>query len=257
MQYKVRWGWLSVMVAILLVGCGETSNAQDKQKSDEVIATMAVDTPVAPAEVVLREEEKVFEADIQGFEEMEMASPTPEGGILFTGSSSVRLWKTLAEDMAPLPVTNRGFGGSTLRQVHHYADRIILPLQPRLIVLYCGENDIANDTYPAEDAYQDFRDFMAYLEYNLPGTPLIYLSMKPSIARWQYWPKFVEANEKIRQDCEAHPQLTFVDVSEVMLGDNDEPDPGIFIRDNLHMNEIGYARWTELVRPLVEAQYQP
>lgn len=212
---------------------------------------LPIDTPAIPKAVVLEENEQVFEAEIAAFEEMEAESPSAKGGILFTGSSSIRKWETLEADMAPLTVVNRGFGGSTLRQVDAYADRFILPLAPKLLVLYCGENDIANDRYPAEAATEDFLHLLAYLRYHLPDMHLVYISMKPSPARWQYNEKFQEASRGIAQVCLEDPQLTYIDVGPLMLDADGQPDNSIFVRDKLHMNAKGYAIWTQAIRPVV------
>ena len=251
------WTFAVFLLGIGLWGCNGQSTPNTPSENPTENGQMAVDTPVAPPTVELRAEEIVFEKEIVRFEEMEAENPSEKGGILFTGSSSIRMWKTLTEDMAPLPVTNRGFGGSTLRQVHAYAERIALPLEPKLIVLYCGENDISNEVYTANEVHKDFLNLVAYFEHFLPKTPILYLSMKPSLARWDYWPKFQESNRLIQESCEQNELLTFVDVGEVMLKGSDEPDPNIFIRDKLHMNAEGYRRWTELIKPLVEDRYQP
>lgn len=224
-------------------------------EADEAVEP--VDTPEAPRPVLLEEYEHQYEREIEIFEEQEAENPSPKGGIVFTGSSSIRMWKTLEEDMAPLPAINRGFGGSTLRQVNAYSERIIFPLEPSLIVLYCGENDIAMAGQTPEETHQDFLDLVELYRYRMPETPILFVSMKPSIARWKYWDQFEAGNKTMKAICDQEDYLTFIDVGPAMLGENGEPRPEIFIKDKLHMNALGYEDWTRLVRKEVEAHFEP
>ena len=249
-----------------------SGSANEAQTEDANVATVAtevpdakteptappppVDTPEVIKPVVLEDWEHQYEKEIEIFERQEAENPSEKGGIVFTGSSSIRMWKTLEEDMAPLPAINRGFGGSTLRQVNAYAERIVFPLEPSLLVVYCGENDIAMASQTSEETVEDFEDFVALSRDRLPNTPIIFLSMKPSISRWSYWSQFEEGNAAIQKICEEAAHLTYVDVGEVMLGQDEQPRPEIFIKDNLHMNEVGYREWTQLIKPVVEAKYE-
>ena len=259
-----------ILSAIFLTHCAD-SNAQEStgqdqltsvaeevidKKADPAPAIESVDTPARPNPVVLEDWEHQYEREIEIFEENEAENPSDKGGIVFTGSSSIRMWKTLEEDMAPLPAINRGFGGSTLRQCNAYAERIIFPLEPSLLVVYCGENDIAMASQTAEETVEDFEDFVALCRDRLPQTPIIYLSMKPSISRWNYWSQYEEGNKAIQKICDGASYLDYIDVGRVMLGEDEQPRPEIFIKDKLHMNEIGYQDWTNLIRPAVEARYE-
>jgi hypothetical protein len=141
-----------------------------------------------------------FESAVAKFEQEDQEKGYQPEAVLFTGSSSIRMWKTLTEDMAPIPVINRGFGGSTIPEVLHYADRMILPHQPKYIVFYCGENDLSNDETKAKDALSNFKAFHRYLQENLPETRLYFIAIKPSISREKYWPKFQEANKMISKN---------------------------------------------------------
>lgn len=195
-----------------------------------------------------------FEQSIQAFERADEKQMPPKGAILFTGSSSIRMWETLAEDFDPLPVLNRGFGGSTLPEVSHYAERIVYKYKPELVVLYCGENDIAQGDTPMQ-VFQNFKKFIGETEKNLTGVPIVFISAKPSPDRWKLWKKYEQFNEFVRQFSTARPNLHYVDIGETLLTENGEPDVGLFIEDGLHMNEKGYDRWVEKVRPLVEELY--
>ncbi len=193
-----------------------------------------------------------FESAIQEFENEDKENGYQPQSVLFTGSSSIRMWKTLEGDMAPVPVVNRGFGGSTIPEVLHYADRIILPHQPKTIVFYCGENDLSNDEATAELAVQRFKEFHKYMKKNLPETQLYFIAIKPSISREKYWPKLQEANKQLKKFMDGKKNYFFVDVASNMLDENGKVLQDIFLEDNLHMNEKGYKIWTETLKPLLE-----
>ncbi len=177
------------------------------------------------------------------------------GGIVFTGSSSIRRWKTLARDMAPLPVVNHGFGGSQISHVVHYAPRIVLPQRPRVVVLYAGANDLSAGQSPASVA-DDFRELVSTIHAELPETRILFLSMKPSILRRERWPQMERANRSIREMCEADPRLVYVDVATAMLDREGEPREELFVWDGLHLNEKGYALWTSILRPRLELEWR-
>jgi lysophospholipase L1-like esterase len=193
-----------------------------------------------------------FESTIQEFENEDKANGYLPEYVLFTGSSSIRMWKTLEADMAPVPVLNRGFGGSTIPDVLYFADRIILPHHPKTIVFYCGENDLSNDEAEAKLALKRFKEFHKYLKKNLPETQLYFIAIKPSIRRENYWPKLQEANKKLKKFMDGKKNYFFVDVASKMLDENGKVFQDIFLEDNLHMNEKGYKIWTETLKPLLE-----
>ncbi len=191
-----------------------------------------------------------FEEEIKKFEVADKVHFPPKEAILFTGSSSIRMWKSLAGDMAPLPVINRGFGGSTIPEVIYYADRIVFPYEPKIIVFYCGENDIQEQTLP-QIVFQNFKKFVGMVEERLPETKIVYLSMKPSLNRFEKWRVFQTGNRMIEKFAESREEVHYLDVSEIMLSENQKPDSTIFIPDGLHMNPKGYQRWTQLLKPVL------
>lgn len=198
---------------------------------------------------------KRFENEIVAFEEKDKTKSPPKNAILFTGSSSIRMWETLEKDMTPLPVINRGFGGSTIPEVIQYADRIIFPYEPKVIVFYCGENDIHEKNLP-QIVVQNFKKFVGLVQDKLPNTQIVYLSMKPSPDRWDNWSKFRKGNLMIKQFANAHENIHYLNVGRTMLIKGEKPDPNIFLEDGLHMNEYGYVRWTSMIKPLLEKLYQ-
>jgi lysophospholipase L1-like esterase len=175
----------------------------------------------------------------------------PRKAIVCTGSSSMRGWhKDIYDDLAPLTVIPRGFGGSNMNDVLHYADRIILPYKPRAVILYEGDNDIALGIAPAPIA-QTFRALVEKIHAQLPETRIYFLSIKPSISRWHMWPRMQEANALIADECAADERLVYVDVAAGMLDEEGKPRADIFKEDKLHMNRRGYEIWRDILRPII------
>jgi lysophospholipase L1-like esterase len=193
-----------------------------------------------------------FEPEIAAFEASDREAMPASGAVLFVGSSSVHMWKTLARDMAPLRAINRGFGGSTIAQVDYYADRIIAPYAPRAVVLYAGDNDLAGKSPKTPvQVLEDFEFFVSRVHELFPGTPIYFLAIKPSLARWSRWPAMARANEMIRSLAETSRDVTYIDVATSMLGVDGKPKASLFIDDGLHLNADGYAVWTKLVKPVL------
>jgi lysophospholipase L1-like esterase len=187
-----------------------------------------------------------WEPDIRTFEEADRAAPPPQDGILFVGSSSIRLWKTLQRDFAGLPVINRGFGGSKIHEVTAFLDRIVLPYRPRLIVFYAGTNDL-NDGLPVERVFADYQAFVGLVHAALPHTRIAFISVAPNPARWHLRGAMQQLNRKVAAFSRANARLDFIDVWLAMLGPDRRPKPDIYVEDRLHMNEKGYAIWKDIV----------
>jgi lysophospholipase L1-like esterase len=176
-------------------------------------------------------------------------NPPPAGGVVFVGSSSIRLWETLAQDFPDIPTINRGFGGSELADSVFYFDRIVLPYAPRLVVLFAGSNDLALDK-PPETVAADFKAFRTKLHAALPETRLIYLSVTLSPSRARVHEQMRTANRLIAADCATDPRCTFVDINMPMLAPGGiTPRPELFGPDQLHLNRDGYALWTKVLAP--------
>jgi lysophospholipase L1-like esterase len=195
--------------------------------------------------------EKIWEADMKRFAEIDRTQTPPENAILFVGSSSIRLWENLRTDFPQFKIINRGFGGSQFEDVNHYFGQIVTPYKPKKIVLYVGENDIdAKQT--AENVLEDFKTFVAFRDKNLPNTPIVFISLKPSIFRWQMWTEMNKANELIRAEAKKHKRVEFADLAAKMLGADGKPLPDIYVADNLHMNAKGYVIWKENLLPFLK-----
>jgi hypothetical protein len=188
--------------------------------------------------------------DIDRLTAADIAHPQVRDGIVFVGSSSILRWETLAADFPGLPVIRRGFGGSELADSVFFADRIVIPYHPRLVVLYAGENDIAAGK-TAETVAGDFDAFCAKVLPALPEVRIIFVSLKPSPLREKFLPEFVRANALIAAACARNPRLTFVDVYHAMLDAQGRTRPELYVADRLHMNHDGYAIWVRLLNPLL------
>ena len=185
-----------------------------------------------------------WEKEIAGIEKRLTDAPPKKGGVLFAGSSSIRLWK-LAE---PFPAaTNAGFGGSVVRDSTHFAPRIVLPHEPATVVFYAGDNDIANNRKP-EQVRDDFQAFAKLTHEKLPKTKILWLAIKPSLKRWEMYDKQKSANALVKELCGQDDRLVYVDTVTPMLGTDGKPTPDLFVKDGLHLSDKGYALWNELLK---------
>lgn len=188
-----------------------------------------------------------FAEDIAKFEAADRDSPPRPGGTLFVGSSSFRLWTSLAESFPDRHVLNRGFGGSQLSDVLAFVDRIVLPYRPAEILVYAGDNDLKDGKSP-ERILRDFRALVERVRAALPDTKIFFVAIKPSPARVQLLPTAARANQLIAQFCEDTSNVDYIDIFTPMLDASGQPRDELFVKDRLHLNEAGYALWTEVVR---------
>lgn len=186
--------------------------------------------------------------DINRFTEADAKTPPPRHGIVFVGSSSIRMWTSLAKDFPGLPVINRGFGGSELGDSVAFAERIVTPYQPRTVVIYAGENDINAGKSP-EVVRDHFNAFRAKVHAALPQARIIFIALKPSPSRWKLKDDMIRANQLIAAECRQDKRLTFLDIWPDMLNAQGEPRPELFLKDMLHMKPEGYAIWTARLAP--------
>ena len=192
-----------------------------------------------------------FQSAIDAFLAAEASAPTPRGAIVAVGSSSVRFWhRRIAEDLAPLTIIPRGFGGSTMADARHYVAELVLRHEPRAILLYEGDNDVAIGATPAQILKQ-FDAFVAAIHDRLPTVRIYTLAVKPSVARWHLWETMAATNTLLASRAEDDPRLAFIDVATPMLNDEGRPRADLFVADNLHMNSTGYDLWRDVVRPVL------
>ena len=191
-----------------------------------------------------------FKEDIINFKKQDSVNFPPKNSILFAGSSSFTNWTDIQNYFPSYPIINRGFGGSSLADVIRYADDVIFRYQPKQIVIYCGENDLAaSDTvYPAMVA-QRFMNLFTLIRTHYKKVPVVYISLKPSIARQHLMPRFDVANTMIKNFLKKQRKTKFIDVYHAMLKKDGTPMDDIFLEDKLHMNAKGYAIWQKLIEP--------
>lgn len=189
--------------------------------------------------------------EIGRFSALDAVQLPPPAGVVFVGSSSIRLWTTLSSDFPTIPTINRGFGGSELADSVYYADRIVVPYQPRLVVLYAGENDI-NAGKPPATVLADFQAFRTKIHAALPAAKIIYLSIKESPSRAAVRTNVLECNRLIAADCATDPRCTFVDVATPLLDAAGDYRPELYQADLLHLRPAGYALWTQILTPYLQ-----
>lgn len=197
-------------------------------------------------------EESRWEKTIQAFEQQDAQNAPRKGEIVFIGSSSIRMWNT-DEDFPEFIIINRGFGGSQTTDSVEFAPRILIPLAPRLVVLYAGDNDISSGKSP-EQVFNDTKAFFEVVHEALPKTRIAYLSIKPSLARWHLVEKMRAANALIRAHSETDTRLQFVDVDTPMIGDDGQPREELFLADGLHLTREGYDLWNSVIRPYLRLE---
>lgn len=191
-----------------------------------------------------------WEPEVQTWEEEDRRDPPKAGAVLFVGSSSIRLWKTLAEDFPGVEVINRGFGGSEIADATDLAHRIIVPYRPRLIVLYAGDNDLANRRSPRQ-VRDDFAAFVARVRKDLPSVQIAFIAIKPSPARAHLLETMREANALVRDSAAAQEGIVFIDVFSPMLTPDGRARGELFVEDGLHLNRAGYDLWRSVVLPFL------
>ena len=201
---------------------------------------------------VIHAQDTPFYNEIIDFKKADSTQMPPSNAVLFTGSSSIRMWNNIHKDFPGKTIINRGFGGSSTPHVIQYADEIIFPYNPKQIVIYVGENDFTSTPPATPVEVADRIDSLIHLiRTKLPQVPSVYISIKPSISRISLMPQMKEANQLIKERLEQQKNIVFVDVFSKMLDENGKPMKDIFLADNLHMNAKGYAIWKKALEPVL------
>jgi lysophospholipase L1-like esterase len=195
-----------------------------------------------------------WEETIGQFEQWDRKNTFPSEAVLFVGSSSIRLWPT-RECFGGFNVINRGFGGSQISDVNYFADRIVLPYKPNVIVFYAGDNDVAAGK-SAQRVFDDYKKFVKLVHEELQGTRIIYVGIKPSRSRWSLWPVMNEANMMIKDFSGKDGRLYYFDSATPLLDSDGRPDSSFFLKDQLHLNDKGYELWTKKSRPIIEKAFK-
>jgi lysophospholipase L1-like esterase len=194
---------------------------------------------------------KPFQNEINAFKKIDSLQPPPKHPILFVGSSSFTRWKNINKDFPGYPIVNRGFGGSSLTDVIHFAEETIFKYQPKQIYIYCGENDLAMDsTVSPEIVLERYMQLHGMIRNKLgKKIPIVFISIKPSISRWKLEKKYVVTNQLIKTFLTTDKHANYLDVHQPMLDEHEQVLKDIFVEDNLHMNAKGYAIWIKAISP--------
>ena len=191
-----------------------------------------------------------YEPEFKAFAEADRAKPPVPGGILFVGSSIFRRWTNLTEQMAPLPVLNRAFGGSrTGDQLARFA-QLIPPYAPKVIVYYCGSNDINADEMPAV-IVANFRAFAERVHASFPPTRVVFASIIRAPQKMERWDRVDAANALIRDFCAKDPRLLFIDVNPAVFDIAGKPRMDLYLDDKLHYLPPAYVEFTAIIKPVL------
>ncbi|NQV42027.1 MAG: hypothetical protein HQ506_06700 [Candidatus Marinimicrobia bacterium] len=214
-----------IVIALIIFNCGPAPTAAPEVMVDPLRFSSAI-------------------ADFKSADSLNRPRPN---SVLFVGSSSIRGWKTLAADFPELSVINRGFGGSHMSDLIFYLEDLVFPYRPNAIVVYEGDNDIASGKTP-ENILSDYNIFVSKVLERWPKIPIFFISIKPSLARIDFLESMAQANALIKARTEENNTLYYIDVFTPMLGEDGTPRKDIFGHDGLHMNEVGYALWTKVIK---------
>jgi lysophospholipase L1-like esterase len=201
-----------------------------------------------------RPDPKRFAKEIAKFDDQEKSDPPPRGAIVFTGSSSVRLWKT-SEAFPDLPVINRGFGGSVANDLIVYAVNVVLRYQPKVLVTYTGGNDI-NAKLTVQEALADYTKFLSLVHEKLPRTRIIVNSVKIASSRITQIEKVEELNKVLEAWCRDKPWIRWVEATRYLYGSDGKPDDSLYRADRLHLNDAGYAKWNAIIGPVLREEWK-
>ena len=198
------------------------------------------------------EDPDVWADAIAAFEAEDARQPPADGAILFVGSSTIRYWEWLADDMAPLPVFRRGFGGAKVNDVLVYVDRIITNYRPAAVIVYVGGNDVTsvlcNEAKPAEKIVALTRQLLEKIHAGLPGVPVYYVAINPIFRKDEDLARANAVNTAVEQVAEADARVVYIDANDAITGSNDRVPADLLKRDGVHLNRAGYARWASGIR---------
>ena len=197
----------------------------------------------------IAQEAPKFWNEILAYKKADSVEAPKKSAILFVGSSSLRLWKDVADYFPGYDIVNRGVGGSTLPDIIRYSYDIILPYKPKQVIIYCGENDMASGEVKAEEVLRRFKTLYGIIRTNLPDAYIHFISMKPSPSRSRVFDEMKKANAMIKNFLQNQKKTGYIDVFNAMLDNNGKPKAEIFLEDQLHMNASGYAIWKKAIVP--------
>jgi hypothetical protein len=196
-----------------------------------------------------------FAEQVQAYLDRDRTSPPPAEGVLFIGSSIFRQWSGVAEQMAPLPAFNRAFGGSRTWEILHYMDRLVLPYRPRIIVYYCGSNDI-NANEPADAIVDRVRAFVERVHRALPATRVFFVSVNKAPQKREKWDVVDAVNREVAALAATLPHLEYIDVNPALFDASGEPRLELYRNDLLHFHAPAYDEFTKIIKPVVMTAWE-
>ena len=242
---------LFILCALFAVSCANNQSNQSQTAEQSNIFTIDSSLPVTKQcdmEWILRYEDKYIKA----LHERAAVEPS-ECDVLFFGSSSIRRWKSLKEDFAPLTVVNRGYGGATLRDLHYYYDTVMAHYKPKAFVFYC-DNDLkpnSKTNITVGELFDLIRLLFNRIEADYPGVPIYFLAMKHCQHREAIRDRQAVYNSLMREYAEISDQVIYVDTCTPLLTEDGKIDASKFVDDKIHLNEKGYADWVKILRPML------
>lgn len=237
----------------LCAACVGPAAPRDQRSAADAVARGEPPALTQPPTIPAGENPQQWAADMARFDALDRERPAPAEAIVFVGSSSIRGWKSLASDMAGLPVVQRGFGGSRLFDACYWSETLVARHRPGAVVLFSGTNDLAGDRPKSAEQVRDlFLLFVQRVRRDDPTLPIAWIAITPTPARAQHVELVRAANRLVAAECAADPRLAFVDPTADLAQPDGAPDPRFFQRDGLHLNADGYAVWTRHVRPVAE-----
>ncbi len=195
-----------------------------------------------------------FISEIKAFEKQDSLAMPASGQVLLVGSSTFRFWTTSKEDLAEYSTINRGFGGSQMSDVNFYFDRIVSKYQPKMILVYEGDNDLASGESP-ESIFEDFKIFADKVKAQLPNSKVGFCSIRPSIARTNLRDKQLRINDLIKNYCKKNKRFHFIDIYKNYFLPNGDLMPDVFVSDQLHLNKKGYEIWAKATRKFLKKRF--
>jgi len=197
---------------------------------------------------------KRFQKGIDSFKKWDHKNSFPSQAVLFVGSSSIKMWQT-NDGFPEYPVINRGFGGAHISDVLYYYDDVIKKYEASLIIFYAGDNDIAGGK-PVNQVFKDYQKLITKIQTDNSQANFIYIPIKPSISRWQYWKKMNQVNILVKKFNSKNDKLYYVDLATPILNSSGKPKESLFKNDGLHLNKSGYSVWQKILLPMMEELFK-
>jgi len=199
------------------------------------------------------QEKPAFWDDIQKFKTLNETKPLPKDPILFIGSSSFTMWQDVGDYFPDKVIVNRGFGGSSLKDLNFYSTELLQPYHPKQIIIYCGENDFASEPeISAKKVFDRYKQFYKTLRTYYPEIPVAYVSIKMSPSREKLWKQFAETNSRIEKFMKRQKNAEYIDITKAMEDASGNVRHDIFLEDMLHMKPSGYTIWADIIKPYLK-----